>query len=162
MLSVAVSREDNPLALDNICAAISRLIVVNVGAVPMDQVFPVLMKNLPLREDMQENSTILRCFLFLFAAGHPQFQLHLAQILAVVTHMASQQEVQPGSCPPDFSLSSFYNFLKKFLVVPSADQKGMINELMANISTGFPEAYQSWANSLPAEVQLKMKQVLSS
>ena len=97
MLSVAVAREKNSLALDNICAAISRLIVVNVSAVPMDQVFPVLMKHLPLREDMAENSSILRCFLFLFAAGHAQFQLHLAQILAVVGHMASEQDLESGN-----------------------------------------------------------------
>lgn len=37
-LSTALSREDNPLALDNICAAITRLIVVNISAVPMEQV----------------------------------------------------------------------------------------------------------------------------
>ena len=33
---------------------------------------------------------------------------------------------------------------------------------MANISTGFPDAYQSWVGSLPADVQLKMKHILSS
>lgn len=37
-LSSSLSREDNPLALDNICAAIARIIVVNISAVPMDQV----------------------------------------------------------------------------------------------------------------------------
>ena len=37
-LSAALSREDNPLALDNICAAIARLIIVNISLVPMDQV----------------------------------------------------------------------------------------------------------------------------
>lgn len=41
------------------------------------------------------------------------------------------------------------------------EQKSLINELMTNISTGFPDVYQSWANSLAPEVQLKMKQVLT-
>lgn len=96
MLSVAVSREDNPLALDNICGAIARLIITNVAAVPMDQVFPVLMKHLPLREDFQENTSLLKCFLFLFGAGHPQFQLHVGQILTVLATIATQHEIQPG------------------------------------------------------------------
>lgn len=134
-LSVAVSREDNALALDNICGAIARLIITNISAVPMDQVFPVLIKHLPLREDFHENSALLKCFLFLFAAGHPQFQLHMAHILAVLVTIVTQHELQP-------------------------EQKPMITELINNISTGFPDVYQCWASSLPAEIQLKMNQVL--
>ena len=38
ILSVTLSREDHNLVLDNICAAIARLIIVNIGAIPMDQV----------------------------------------------------------------------------------------------------------------------------
>jgi hypothetical protein len=38
ILSTALSRENSPLALDNICAAITRMIIVNMSAVPMDQV----------------------------------------------------------------------------------------------------------------------------
>ena len=43
----------------------------------------------------------------------------------------------------------------------SAEQKPMINELMANIASGFPDLYNGWATSLPAEVQLKLKEVLA-
>lgn len=38
-LSAALSREDTDLALDNICAAIARLILTNINAVPMEQVY---------------------------------------------------------------------------------------------------------------------------
>ncbi|XP_057376777.1 importin-4-like [Daphnia carinata] len=135
-LSTAVSREDNPLALDNICAAITRLIIVNMSAVPMDQVFPVLMSHLPLREDFHENSSVLKCFLFLFQNGHPLFVSHLPQIMNVILTMATQQELQP-------------------------EQKPMINELMGNIASGFSDLYNGWAAALPAEVQLKLKEVLA-
>ena len=37
-VSNAIATEENPLALDNICAAITRLIVVNISLVPVDQV----------------------------------------------------------------------------------------------------------------------------
>jgi hypothetical protein len=39
LLSDALSHEGNPLALDNICALITRMIIVNISAVPMDQVW---------------------------------------------------------------------------------------------------------------------------
>jgi len=41
-----------------------------------------------------------------------------------------------------------------------SEQKPMITELINNISTGFPDVYQGWVSSLPAEIQLKMKQIL--
>ncbi|EFX65679.1 hypothetical protein DAPPUDRAFT_303554 [Daphnia pulex] len=136
ILSNALSRETNPLALDNICAAITRMIIVNISAVPMDQVFPVLMSHLPLREDFHENSSVLKCFLFLFSNGHPLFASHLPQVMNVILTMATQQELQP-------------------------EQKPMINELMAHIASGFPDLYNGWASALPAEVQQKMKEVLA-
>lgn len=37
----------------------------------------------------------------------------------------------------------------------------MINELMSNIASGFSELYNGWASALPAEVQLKLKEVLA-
>lgn len=37
----------------------------------------------------------------------------------------------------------------------------MVNELMANIASGFPDLYNGWASALPAEVQLKLKEVLA-
>jgi hypothetical protein len=39
LLSDALSRVTYPLALDNICAAFTRMIIVNISAVPMDQVW---------------------------------------------------------------------------------------------------------------------------
>ena len=37
----------------------------------------------------------------------------------------------------------------------------MINELLANIASGFPDVYTGLATTLSAEVQLKMKEVLA-
>lgn len=54
------------------------------------------MNQLPLREDFHENSSVLKCFMFLFQQGHPLFASHLAQIMNVILTMATQQELQPG------------------------------------------------------------------
>jgi len=96
ILSVTLSREDHNLVLDNICAAIARLIVVNINGIPMDQVFPVFMGKLPMREDFEENTWILKVFLYLLQNGHPLCASHLPQILNVVSVITTQQEPLPG------------------------------------------------------------------
>jgi hypothetical protein len=42
-----------------------------------------------------------------------------------------------------------------------AEQKPMINELMAHIASDFPDLYNEWASALPAEVHQKLKEVLA-
>lgn len=41
------------------------------------------------------------------------------------------------------------------------EQKPMINELMTNIASGFPDLYNGWASALPVDVQLKLKEALA-
>jgi hypothetical protein len=123
------------------------------------------MSHLPLREDFHENSSVLKCFLFLFSNGHPLFASHLPQIMNVILTMATQQELQPGNLFMFFFfyLSIFYFYtirLKRFMFV-FAEQKPMINELMAHIASGFPDLYNGWASALPAEVQQKLKEVVA-
>jgi hypothetical protein len=52
-----------------------------------------------------------------------------------------------------------YVYLIKIFVF--ADQKPLINELMAHISSSFPDLYNAWASALPAEVQQKLQEVLA-
>ena len=120
----------------------------------LPQVFPVLISHLPLREDFHENSWVFKCFLFLFQNGH------LPQIMNIVLTMATQQELQPGKLNTHFSRRKIV-YITIFLFLASAEQKPMINELMANIASGFPDLYNGWATSLPAEVQLQLKEVLA-
>lgn len=68
-LSTAVSRESNSGALDNICGALARLIITNVSAIPLDQVLPVFIQYLPLREDFEENKWVFQCLSNLYQLG---------------------------------------------------------------------------------------------
>lgn len=36
-----------------------------------------------------------------------------------------------------------------------------MNELIAGIATSFPDLYNNWAATIPAEVQIKLKEVLA-
>ena len=117
----------------------------------------MLMSHLPLREDFHENSSILKCFLFLYSNGHPLFASHLPQVMNVILTMVTQQELQPGNFESFFYI--MYVYLIKIFVF--ADQKPLINELMAHISSSFPDLYNGWASALPAEVQQKLQEVLA-
>jgi hypothetical protein len=51
---------------DNAVGAVSRLILRNVAAVPLDQVLPVLINALPLRHDFLENPPVFKAIFHLF------------------------------------------------------------------------------------------------
>jgi len=81
ILSVAVSSEKHPGTLDNICGALCRMIITNVNGIPINEVFPVFMQHLPLREDFAENKMVFKCFSYLYELGH---QALLSQVLPVL------------------------------------------------------------------------------
>uniref|UniRef100_A0A8C9RLH8 Importin 4 n=1 Tax=Scleropages formosus TaxID=113540 RepID=A0A8C9RLH8_SCLFO len=67
LFSSLLSKEEDPRAVDNLCAALCRMIVSSPGSVPLDQVFPVLLSHLPLKEDLEENKTVFGCLAFLYS-----------------------------------------------------------------------------------------------
>lgn len=81
ILSLAVAHEKNPGTLDNICGALCRMIVTNVEAVPINDVFPVFIQHLPLRVDFAENEMVFKCLTLLYEMGH---QSLVSQILPVL------------------------------------------------------------------------------
>uniref|UniRef100_A0A7N9B1U3 Importin 4 n=1 Tax=Mastacembelus armatus TaxID=205130 RepID=A0A7N9B1U3_9TELE len=52
--------------IDNLCAALCRMIMSNVGAVPLEQVVPALVAHLPLKQDLEENKTVSSCLAMLY------------------------------------------------------------------------------------------------
>ncbi|XP_061389190.1 importin-4-like [Musca vetustissima] len=98
-LSQAVSKETEPAALDNICGAIARLILTNCQLVPLDQVLPVFLQHLPLREDFDENATVFKCFKLLYIQARDQIVPSLEQILAIAIHVLYKKEfVDQDTC----------------------------------------------------------------
>ncbi|XP_064467073.1 importin-4-like [Ornithodoros turicata] len=92
-LSAMLSREDNRRAKDNICGAVARLILTNIGAVPMAEVFPVFLQQLPLEEDTAENTAVFRCLSYVYEVGHEQFLTNLHQILRIVLGVINTDSV---------------------------------------------------------------------
>ncbi|CAB1457445.1 unnamed protein product [Pleuronectes platessa] len=69
MLSVfsnMLTKESDLRVIDNLCAALCRMIMSNIEAVPLEQVVPALVDRLPLKEDLEENKTVFSCLAMLY------------------------------------------------------------------------------------------------
>lgn len=81
---------------DNAAGAVSRMIVKNTAAVPLDQVLPILFSALPLKNDFLENRPVFRCIFHLFHTNahilHPYLD-GLLQIFAYVLDPSGPDQV---------------------------------------------------------------------
>ncbi|XP_065362442.1 importin-4 [Calliphora vicina] len=123
-LSQAVANEKEDAALDNICGAIARLIITNCNLVPLDQVLPVLLKHLPLREDFDENASIFKCFKLLYIQSREAITASIEQILAIAIHVLYKKEfVDQDTCENAVGLVKEIreNYPDKFSVVANSN-----------------------------------------
>uniref|UniRef100_A0A7S1BKP6 Importin N-terminal domain-containing protein n=2 Tax=Corethron hystrix TaxID=216773 RepID=A0A7S1BKP6_9STRA len=57
--------------VDNAVAAVARMIMASPENVPVGQVLPTILANVPLRSDFSENETVYECLLGLLHMNHP-------------------------------------------------------------------------------------------
>lgn len=91
-LSAAVSQEQHPGTLDNICGALARLIMTNFKLIPLEQVLPVFIQKLPLREDFDENLSIFKCFTTLWMQQSESLLMILDGVIMVGLHVLHKNE----------------------------------------------------------------------
>ncbi|PRP74487.1 hypothetical protein PROFUN_16226, partial [Planoprotostelium fungivorum] len=66
MLSTSIDDDSLPNIIDNSCGALCRMIMTAPHLVPLGQVLPTLMDHLPLRRDMEENTTVYKALFHLY------------------------------------------------------------------------------------------------
>ena len=91
--------ESAAACVDNAAAAVARMIMASAAHVPMPQVLPALLKNLPLKTDMTENETVYTCLLGLLQMNHPDAlaqRLEFKRIftLAIADNSKVEEEVK--------------------------------------------------------------------
>lgn len=74
-------------ARDNAAGSVSRLIVRNTAAVPLNQVLPVLFGSLPLKNDYLENRPVFRAIFHLFRNQPSAIAPYIDQLLPVFAHV---------------------------------------------------------------------------
>lgn len=83
-------------AKDNAAGAVGRLIVRNTAAVPLDQVLPVFIGALPLKNDYLENRPVFRAIFHLFRNNGSSLLPYvdqLLQVFAVVLDPSGSEQV---------------------------------------------------------------------
>jgi len=76
-----LSVESDRRCIDNLCAAVCRMILAQTDSVPVEQVFPVILQHLPVKEDLAEQLTIFKCITHLYTLQHPQVMSRMSQLL---------------------------------------------------------------------------------
>ncbi|KIM83108.1 hypothetical protein PILCRDRAFT_450443 [Piloderma croceum F 1598] len=74
-------------ARDNAAGAVARLIIRNTAAVPLDQVLPVFIETLPLKNDYLENRPVFRALFQLFRAYPQTLYPYMDKLLHVFAHV---------------------------------------------------------------------------
>lgn len=84
-------------ARDNAAGAVARLIVRNTAAIPLDQVLPVFIETLPLKNDFLENRPVFRALFHLFRTNAQVLHPFMDRLLQVFGHvLGSTGEDQIG------------------------------------------------------------------
>ncbi|KAG8249104.1 Importin 4 [Homalodisca vitripennis] len=95
-LSHAVVNESNSGALDNICGALARLIITNVSGIPLEQVIPVFVRYLPLREDFEENKWVYQSLNNLYQMGSPPLLQNLNPVIKACAISLHGNQIETG------------------------------------------------------------------
>lgn len=107
-LSNGIQNESHAGARDNVVGAIARLISTNYTILPMDQVFPVFINQLPLKEDVEENKAVFECILTLYKAGHEILKPHITTLTNVSSTLLREQKlINDGKFFVQLNLSTF-------------------------------------------------------
>lgn len=96
MLSVfsnLLTRESDRRVIDNLCGALCRMIMGNADAVPLEQVLPALVGQLPLKEDLEENKVVYNCLTMLYNRNPAMIVQQMKPIVATSSHVLGHKDV---------------------------------------------------------------------
>ncbi|KAL2085480.1 hypothetical protein ACEWY4_018800 [Coilia grayii] len=93
LFSNLLAKESDRRVIDNLCAALCRMIMTNMESVPLDQVFPALIAQLPLKEDLEENKTVYQCLAFLYSNNPALIVSQLKSIVAASNHVLGTKDI---------------------------------------------------------------------
>lgn len=98
-MSCAIAKETDSAARDNVVGAIARLIITNYSNLPLEQVFPVYVQQLPLKIDYQEHKAVFKSILTLYQAGVAILRPHIRTLLNVAVIILHEDKIaDDGEC----------------------------------------------------------------
>nr|XP_033779924.1 importin-4 [Geotrypetes seraphini] len=137
VLSSIIAQEENIRVKDNVCGAVSRLIMTSPERVPVDQVLPVMLKSMPLKDDFEENTTTFNCIAFLYKENPEQVVQHMKEIVRIFSHVLGTEEIKP-------------------------ETTATLLLLLKDVAQRFPQELQNAIMSLPADKATKINTALAA
>lgn len=83
--------EPDDAVRDNAAGAVARMIMVHPEAIPLNQVLPVFLKALPIKEDHEESTAVYSCVCNLVLSSHPQILSLVPDLVNLFAQVASSQ-----------------------------------------------------------------------
>ncbi|XP_068604017.1 importin-4 [Brachionichthys hirsutus] len=137
VFSNLLTKESDLLVIDNLCAALCRMIMSNVDAVPLEQVVPALVAHLPLKKDMEENKTVFNCLAMLHTNSPALIVKLMKPIVAASTCVLGNKDVDQ-------------------------ETQNALSMLMTRFAQQQPADFQAAVASLPAEQQAALSVAMSA
>lgn len=187
-LSDALAKESDAVTRDNIVGAIARLMIVNYLNLPLEQMFPIFVEQLPLKEDFVEHEAVFRSILVLYQAGHAVLPPHIHTLLKVAVSVLHEKKTGSKSefiskrppvslsreCRCCFNLFAACNIVTivfgvsivfcqltsniRFLF---AEATNLIIEFIKSTQRDFPNDWNAFSSELPAEVVMDIQRMFS-
>jgi len=126
-LSMILTNETEPQVIDQIAGAIARFIMTESALVPVNDIVPVLMNNLPLKSDETEYDYVFKALGKLYAAGHVSIKTNLPKILESCVNCKKSKDIEKEEIMP------------------------MVTELVKLIQKDFSVDYAAILSALPPE-----------
>jgi len=128
-LTNSIQSETAPKVIDQMVGLVARLILVDKNQMIMDAILPLMMSNLPLKNDKTEYEKVFQAFAKLYSIGHVCIKMNIGKIIecGLACKKAKNKD------------------LEKEKVMP------LVSQLIKQISEDFPQEYQSIVISLPPD-----------
>ncbi|CAB1349675.1 unnamed protein product [Coregonus sp. 'balchen'] len=136
LFSNLLSKEQDRRVIDNLCAALCRMIMSNMEGVPLEQVFPALLACLPLKEDMEENKTVYSCLAMLYSQNPAMVVSQIKPIVSASSHVLGTKDLD-------------------------AETQNTLVMLLRDVAQRHSQAFEGAVRSLPAEQKMKLTAAVS-
>ncbi|XP_062335752.1 importin-4 [Osmerus eperlanus] len=97
LFSNLLAKEADRRVIDNLCAALCRMILSNREVVPLEQVVPALVGRLPLKEDLEENKTVYSCLAMLYTHSPALIVSQMKAIVAASSQVLGTKQLDAES-----------------------------------------------------------------
>jgi len=126
-LSTLLGKESAPRVIDQIVGAVARFLIVGSSSVPVNEIIPVMMNNLPLKEDMEEYENVFKALAVLYTAGHESIKGNIPKILECAVKAQVARDIDREKIIP------------------------LVSELVKQVVRDFPAEMEAVASTLPPE-----------